>query len=61
MNEKEETLEVRQDPYRLIDEEHNTWQCKVCGYIVSLEADGPYENGWNRCPACGEPVKLLEG
>lgn len=42
--------------YRCIDEENNTWQCTNCGYIVSLEADGPYENGWDRCPSCGEEI-----
>lgn len=42
--------------YRCIDEDNNTWQCTNCGYIVSLEADGPYENGWDRCPSCGEEI-----
>lgn len=38
--------------YRLIDEEHNIWQCERCGHITQFEADGPMENGWHVCPSC---------
>ena len=44
--------------YRLIDEEHNIWQCEECGYIAPFEADGPEENGFNCCPYCG---KIIDG
>ena len=42
--------------FRLVDKEHNVWQCKCCGYLARFEADGPFENGWKNCPSCGEPV-----
>ncbi len=38
--------------YSLVDREHNTWQCRHCGFLQQLEAGGPYENGWNVCPSC---------
>ena len=28
--------------YKIIDG-HNIYQCEACGYIVELEADGPFE------------------
>ena len=37
--------------YSCVDQEHNTWNCRGCGYIETFEADGPVENGWNFCPA----------
>ena len=46
--------------YRCIDDEHNTYECMNCGYIVSFEADGPFENGFDRCPSCGEKIKHRE-
>ena len=39
--------------YKIIDEEHNIYQCEACGYIVELEADGPFENGLDYCAHCG--------
>lgn len=36
--------------YSCVDQEHNTWNCRGCGYIETFEADGPVENGWNFCP-----------
>ena len=39
--------------YSCVDQEHNTWNCRGCGYIETFEADGPVENGWNFCPGCG--------
>ena len=44
---------MKRTPYRLVDREHNIWQCPVCGHLAQFEADGPYENGWNMCPHCG--------
>ena len=35
--------------YSCVDQEHNTWNCRGCGYIETFEADGPVENGWNFC------------
>lgn len=46
--------------YRLIDEEHNTYECSECGHMERFEADGPYENGWTVCPACGEEIETDE-
>ena len=42
--------------YRLIDEASNTWMCQECGFMASFEADGPFENGWNVCPHCGDVI-----
>lgn len=42
------------------DRENNTYTCNRCGYIVRLEADGPYENGMDYCPHCGRLVVHLE-
>lgn len=42
--------------YQKIDQEHNTYQCTVCGHIIKLEADGPYENGVDFCPHCGREI-----
>ena len=42
--------------YKLVDQDHNTWMCQECGYIASFEADGPFENGWNVCPHCGDVI-----
>lgn len=42
--------------YKIIDEEHNIYQCEACGYIVELEADGPFENGLDYCAHCGREV-----
>ena len=42
--------------YKLIDEEHNVYQCEVCGHTVTLEADGPYENGGDFCAHCGREI-----
>ncbi len=42
--------------YRLIDREHNVYQCGECGHIARFEADGPHENGWNTCPSCARMI-----
>ena len=42
--------------YKLVDPEHNTWMCQECGFMASFEADGPFENGWNVCPHCGDVI-----
>lgn len=42
--------------YKLVDPEHNTWMCQECGFMASFEADGPFENGWNVCPHCGDAI-----
>lgn len=42
--------------YKIIDEERNIYQCEACGYIVELEADGPFENGLDYCAHCGREV-----
>lgn len=41
--------------YTCVDQEHNTWSSS-CGFLSSFEADGPRENGWNVCPACGREI-----
>lgn len=42
--------------YKLVDPEHNTWMCQECCFMASFEADGPFENGWNVCPHCGDAI-----
>lgn len=42
--------------YRLIDDEHNVWQCESCGHITKFEADGPISNGWTVCPCCARMI-----
>lgn len=44
--------------YSCVDREHNTWNCRGCGYIETFEADGPVENGWNFCPGCGHEIEV---
>ena len=44
--------------YSCVDQEHNTWNCRGCGYIETFEADGPMENGWNFCPGCGHEIEV---
>ena len=39
--------------YSRADRAHNVWRCRRCDHLQQLEADGPYENGWNLCPSCG--------
>lgn len=39
--------------YGRADRAHNVFKCRRCGHLEQFEADGPYENGWNSCPACG--------
>ena len=46
--------------YRLVDEAHNSYQCDVCGNLETMEANTPYENGWNFCPCCGLPLDPKE-
>lgn len=43
--------------YKCIDQEHNTYQCEACGHIVTLEADGPFENGMDFCAHCGRVIE----
>ena len=38
--------------YTCVDQEHDAWRCRRCGYIEDFEADGPEENGWHFCPGC---------
>ena len=52
---KEEIMNEK-TKYRLIDEASNTWMCQECGFMASFEADGPFENGWNVCPHCGDAI-----
>lgn len=42
--------------YGRADRRHNVWKCRHCGFVQQLEADGPYENGWNVCPACAGTI-----
>lgn len=44
--------------YSCVDQEHNTWNCRGCGYIETFEADGPVENSWNFCPGCGHEIEV---
>ena len=46
--------------YQIVDKENNTWMCQECGYLVDFEADGPFENGWNVCPHCGDMIDRAE-
>ena len=46
--------------YRLVDEAHNSYQCDACGNLETMEANTPYENGWNFCPCCGLPLDAKE-
>lgn len=39
-----------------VDEEHNVWKCEKCGALNRMEADGPFENGWDFCPQCGRRI-----
>ncbi len=39
--------------YTRADRKHNVWSCRRCGHQQQLEADGPFENGWDFCPHCG--------
>lgn len=41
--------------YTCVDQEHNTWSSS-CGLLSTFEVDGPIENGWNVCPACGREI-----
>lgn len=45
--------------YICIDPEHDAWKCAKCGRIENFEADGPAENGWHFCPACGREITKL--
>lgn len=47
----------QQTSFRPMDDEHHVWQCGNCGTLWPFEADGPFENGWNRCPKCGLLIK----
>lgn len=42
--------------YSRADRAHNVWNCRRCGHLQQFEADGPFENGWNKCPVCGGVV-----
>ena len=53
-------MDKKQGYYKLKDETHNAWECEICGYITSFEADGPMENGWNVCPVCAVPIVIKE-
>lgn len=44
--------------YSCVDQEHNTWICRGCGYMENFEADGPAENGWRFCPGCGHEIEV---
>jgi hypothetical protein len=41
----------------LVDEDHNVYQCSLCRELWQFEADGPEENGWQFCPACGRGIR----
>lgn len=47
--------------YICVDQEHYAWKCAKCGHIENFEADGPAENGWHFCPACGREIVAAEG
>lgn len=47
--------------YICVDQEHDAWKCAKCGYIENFEADGPAENGWHFCPACGREITKMSG
>lgn len=46
--------------YACIDPAHDAWACGKCGYIENFEADGPAENGWGFCPACGREITIAD-
>lgn len=41
----------------LVDDDHNVYQCSACTELWQFEADGPEENGWRFCPACGREIQ----
>lgn len=46
--------------FRCVDDDHCVYRCGNCGELWKFEADGPFENGWNRCPKCGLLIKRPE-
>ncbi len=51
-------MENEKTVYTCVDEAHDAWTCGKCGYIEDFEADGPVENGWRFCPACGREIEV---
>lgn len=43
-----------------VNEAHNTWKCEKCGDLERLEADGPFECGWDFCPHCGRRIVVAD-
>ena len=46
--------------YTCTDQEHDAWVCGGCGDRENVEADGPEENGWRFCPACGREIVIAD-
>ena len=55
---EDKDMENAKTVYACMDEEHGVWTCGACGYIEAFEADGPAENGWCFCPACGREIEV---
>ena len=47
--------------WRLVDPEHNVWQCGHCLTLHQFEADGPEENGFVCCPYCAQFIERTGG
>lgn len=54
---EDKDMENEKTVYTCVDKEHDAWTCGACGYIEDFEADGPVENGWRFCPACGREIE----
>ena len=55
---EDKDMEQKKTVYTCADREHDAWICGACGYIEDFEADGPVENGWRFCPACGREIEV---
>lgn len=55
---EDKDMENEKTVYTCVDKEHDAWTCGACGYIEDFEADGPAENGWRFCPACGREIEV---
>lgn len=53
---KKKTADPKITVYDCVDPENDAYMCRKCGHIEDFEADGPEENGWGFCPACGRAI-----
>lgn len=57
---KKKTADPEITVYDCVDPENDAYKCRKCGHIEDFEADGPEENGWGFCPACGRAIVMEE-